>query len=81
MEVNVTLENGEHFQFGQTNIQMTISPNSLELVKIPLTLKGANGISSEQLRKELDKLPAKWEVTYDFQDYGEIVINGSKDLF
>ena len=81
MEVNVTLENSEHFQFGQQNIQMTISPNSLELVKVTLSLNGANGISSEDLRKELDKLPAKWEVTYDFQDYGEIVINGSKDLF
>ncbi len=81
MEVNVTLENSEHFQFGQENIQMTISPNSLELVKVSLSLNGANDISSEDLRKELDQLPAQWEVTYDFKDYGEIVINGSKDLF
>ncbi len=81
MVVSVALKNSEHFQFGQESIQMTISPNSLELVKVPLTLKGASGISSEVLRKELDQLPAQWEVTYNFEDYGEIIINGSKDLF
>ncbi len=82
MDINIAIENSDHITFEPNVINQVISPNSLEEVEVKMSVDYGvdQSVTSAQLRRELGSLPATWEVTYDFEDYGQIVVNGSVGL-
>jgi len=90
MEVSLVFDKGEHIYFSPNKIVKTVQPNSVGKVKVQLRIEGPIGdqVGMDQkvetgmrLWQELGELQARWEVNYQFEKYGKIVIKGTKDIY
>jgi hypothetical protein len=92
MEVSLKLDKGEHISFSPEKITQTIQPNSVGSLKVQLKIKNPDvwtdqssgnkeEESWERMWNELRELQVRWEVTYNFEKYGKILVKGSKDVY
>ncbi|MDN5214768.1 metallophosphoesterase [Fulvivirgaceae bacterium BMA12] len=86
MTVTVSFDKSEHISFSPEKVEKVIPPNAVEKVTVQLQVEGQPGQGTKddtewsKLWEELDEMPARWEITYDFEDYGKIAINGSASV-
>jgi len=96
MHVKITLEKGSLVGFDKDELEISVGPNSVESEVVSLVLlenpvmvdgngNGDHGSNPEAaidpVLEELYNLQARWEITYEFETYGKIVVEGSTNLF
>lgn len=81
MKVTLTFNSGKHFGFNPWRIERNISPNSVEKIGTQLQVNLLSETDKEELVKELKPLNANYTITYDFEKYGKITVEGSVDFY
>jgi len=88
MDITIYFEKGEHLHYTPDTIQKTIQPNSVERVNAYLNVTTETNAPSESdedeeaedlfwsVWKDLQYHPINWEVSYNFEQYGEVSFQG-----
>lgn len=81
MNVIVSFGSSENFSINPWSIERNVTPNSVEIFGASLKMKTKSLVDKKKLVKELNSLRAKYLITYDFEGYGKISVQGTVALF
>jgi hypothetical protein len=81
MDITMTLDQGEHISFSPEKITKTIQPNSVGTVKVNMKVINPEDKPQSEIWREFRDLQARWEVIYNFERVGKIVVRGAKDIY
>ncbi len=92
MAVSLNFDRGEHLFFEEETIQKTIPPNSVEKVSVTLNVTTETTAPEDEedentedpfwkVWKDLQYHPVRWEISYDFEEYGQVSFQGKTLLY
>ena len=78
---SVELSNSDHITYSKNQLIDSIPPNSAISVEVGVSIRAAaDSTALEQLVNEVNNQYARWSLNYEFEQYGQIHINGSTRL-
>ncbi len=81
-EVTIQLSNREFISYADSLLTTTISPNSVSTREVKLIVKvGSDSVSQDMFAREVSRHYARWKLTSDFEQYGQVEVNGNTRLF
>lgn len=78
----VQLTNSDFITYSNNTLSTSIPPNSAVSLEVELSIKpSADSVANEQLKQEINRQYARWELTYAFEQYGKIEVTGNTRLY